>query len=53
MQNKAFAIPTLLLCLVVAAASQQQDKSKRPSPPATAEVVLNGKTSPLTTAALT
>jgi len=44
MQNKAFAIATSLLCLVVAAASQQQDKSKRPSPPAKAEVVLKGKT---------
>jgi Protein of unknown function (DUF2911) len=44
MQNKALAIGTSLLCLVMAAASQQQDKSKRPSPPAKAEVVLKGKT---------
>jgi hypothetical protein len=44
MQHKALAIVTTLLCLVIAAASQQQDKSKRPSPPAKAEVTLKGKT---------
>jgi hypothetical protein len=43
MQTKALALTTLLLCLVVAAAAQQ-DKSKRPSPPAKAEVALKSKT---------
>ena len=44
MQNKALAIVASLLCLVVAAGAQQEDKSKRPSPPAKAEVTLKGKT---------
>jgi hypothetical protein len=44
MQPKALTIATSLLCLVVVAASQQQDKSKRPSPPAKADVALKGKT---------
>jgi len=44
MQHKALAVATTLLCLVVAGTSQQQDKSKRPSPPAKAEVTLKGKT---------
>ena len=44
MQPKTLAIAASLLCLVIAAASQPQDKSKRPSPPGKAEVVLKGKT---------
>ena len=42
MRNKTLALAVSLLCLVVAAAAQQ-DKSKRPSPPAKAEVSLKGK----------
>src|SRR5450755_2290643 len=44
MQKKAITIAVSLLCLVVTVAAQQQDKSKRPSPPAKAEVALKGKT---------
>src|SRR5689334_18219457 len=41
----AFAVASLFLCCAaVATAQTSQDKSKRPSPPGTAEVTLKGKT---------
>jgi len=36
-------IPAAIFALAAVAAAQQTDKSKRPSPPGTAEVTLNGK----------
>ena len=37
------ALPVAIFALAAVAAAQQTDKSKRPSPPGTAEVTLNGK----------
>ena len=39
-----FAVSLLCVCLVTASLAQQEDKSKRPSPPGTAQVTLKGKT---------
>jgi hypothetical protein len=43
MQQQRLAVGVLCILLVAAAAIAQQDKSKRPSPPATAQVELKGK----------
>jgi hypothetical protein len=43
MQGKRLAVGVSCLLLVAVAAIAQQDKSKRPSPPATAQVELKGK----------
>jgi hypothetical protein len=43
MQQQRLAVGVLCILLVAAAAFAQQDKSKRPSPPATAQVELKGK----------
>lgn len=43
MQRKRLAVGVSLVLLVAVLAGAQADKSKRPSPPATAEVVLKGK----------
>ncbi len=43
LRRSFIAVPVLTLILAASALSQQPDKSKRPSPPGTAEVTLNGK----------
>lgn len=43
MQRKRLAVGVSCILLVAVAAIAQQDKSKRPSPPATAQVELKGK----------
>jgi hypothetical protein len=43
MQGKRLAVGVSCILLVAVAAIAQQDKSKRPSPPATAQVELKGK----------
>jgi Protein of unknown function (DUF2911) len=43
MQQQRLAVGVLCILLVAAEAFAQQDKSKRPSPPATAQVELKGK----------
>lgn len=47
MRTRSFAFAVSLLCVCFVAASmaqQQEDKSKRPSPPGTAQVTLKGQT---------
>jgi hypothetical protein len=43
MQRKRLAVGVSLVLLIAVIAGAQEDKSKRPSPPATAEVALKGK----------